>query len=131
MTKQAKKLDLYEVDIPQKLFYKIGDVGRITKLEPYVLRYWETEFPFLKPSKGKSGQRLYQKKDIEIILEIKRLLYDEKFTIEGVRKKLARNFIAISKNTTTGVPEESLKKSIKMVKERLKKILTQLQQNGA
>jgi DNA-binding transcriptional MerR regulator len=81
------------LDIPYKLFYKIGEVSRITKLEPYVLRYWETEFVFLRPRKGQSKQRMYQKKDIEILLEIKRLLYHERFTIEGVRKKLARSYM--------------------------------------
>ncbi|MBF0553080.1 MAG: MerR family transcriptional regulator [Nitrospirae bacterium] len=79
-------------DAPHKLFYKIGEVSRITSLEPYVLRYWETEFGFLKPRKGKSKQRMYQKKDIEMLMEIKRLLYDERFTIEGVRKRLSGKF---------------------------------------
>ncbi|MBI4689657.1 MAG: MerR family transcriptional regulator [Nitrospirae bacterium] len=73
--------------IPDKLFYKIGEVSRIADIEPYVLRYWETEFPFLKPRKNKSGQRVYIKKDLELILQIKRLLYQERYTIEGVRKK--------------------------------------------
>ncbi|MBF0517020.1 MAG: MerR family transcriptional regulator [Nitrospirae bacterium] len=85
--KKAKK-----EDTPHKLFYKIGEVSRLTSLEPYVLRYWETEFGFLKPRKGKSKQRMYQKKDIEMLMEIKRLLYDERFTIEGVRKKLSGKF---------------------------------------
>ncbi|WP_420264315.1 MerR family transcriptional regulator [Candidatus Magnetominusculus dajiuhuensis] len=85
--KKAKK-----DDTPHKLFYKIGEVSRLTSLEPYVLRYWETEFGFLKPRKGKSRQRMYQKKDIEILIEIKRLLYDERFTIEGVRKRLSGKF---------------------------------------
>jgi len=74
--------------LPDKLFYKIGEVSRITRVEPYVLRYWETEFPTLKPRKNKSGQRVYIKKDLEQILQIKELLYEEKYTIEGVRKRL-------------------------------------------
>jgi len=72
-----------------KLFYKIGDVSRITGLEPYVLRYWETEFPQIKPDKGKSRQRLYKKTDVESILRIKQMLYSEGYTIAGARKKLS------------------------------------------
>jgi len=71
-----------------KLFYRIGEVSRLTGLEPYVLRYWETEFPQLRPEKGKSGQRIYKKKDIENILRIKQLLYDDGYTISGAKKRL-------------------------------------------
>ena len=73
---------------PSKLFYRIGEVSRLTGLEPYVLRYWETEFPQLKPDKGRSGQRLYKKKDIDNILHIKQLLYKDGYTIAGARKRL-------------------------------------------
>ncbi len=73
---------------PSKLFYRIGEVSRLTGLEPYVLRYWETEFTQLRPEKGKSGQRIYKKKDLENILRIKQLLYDDGYTISGARKKL-------------------------------------------
>ncbi len=73
---------------PSKLFYRIGEVSRISGLEPYVLRYWESEFPQLKPDKGKSGQRLYSRKDLEVVLRIKQLLYKDGFTIAGARKKL-------------------------------------------
>jgi len=88
-----------------------------------VLRYWETEFSFLKPKKGRSGQRLYQQKDIEIILEIKRLLYDEKFTIEGVRKRLSRNDPTTKKDTMSLTYEDSLRETVRMMKVRLKDIL--------
>ncbi len=73
---------------PSKLFYRIGEVSRLTGLEPYVLRYWETEFPQLRPEKGKSGQRIYKKKDLENILRVKQLLYDDGYTIAGAKKKL-------------------------------------------
>jgi len=73
---------------PNKLFYRIGEVSRISGLEPHVLRYWETEFPQIKPDKGKSKQRLYSKKDLESVLLIKQLLYKEGYTISGARKKL-------------------------------------------
>jgi DNA-binding transcriptional MerR regulator len=74
----------------EKLFYKIGEVSLITGLEAYVLRYWETEFPVLRPKKSRGGQRVYLKKDVETILLIKRMLYQEGFTIAGARKKLMR-----------------------------------------
>lgn len=75
---------------PNKLFYRIGEVSAITGLEPYVLRYWETEFPHLRPEKRKSGQRLYTKKDLENILQVKSLLHEQGFTITGAKKKLRR-----------------------------------------
>jgi DNA-binding transcriptional MerR regulator len=71
-----------------KLFYRIGEVSRLSGLEQYVLRYWESEFPQLKPNKGKSGQRLYSKKDLDAVLHIKQLLYKDGYTIAGARKKL-------------------------------------------
>ncbi len=71
-----------------KLFYRIGEVSSLTGLEPYVLRYWETEFPQIRPDKGSSGHRLYKKNDLDAILQIKNLLYNEGFTISGARKKL-------------------------------------------
>lgn len=77
------------VSIPDKLYFRIGDVARLCTLPAYVLRFWETEFPQLKPNKGGTGQRLYRKHDVELILEIKRLLYDEGFTIAGARRLLA------------------------------------------
>ena len=77
--------------LPEKLYFKIGEVSEIVGVEPYVLRYWETEFELLKPSKAPSKHRLYKKRDVELLLEIKRLLYSEGFTIEGARKKLKEN----------------------------------------
>jgi len=74
--------------LPDKIYFKIGEVSEIVGVEPYVLRYWETEFELLKPSKAPSKHRLYKKRDIELLLDIKRLLYTEGFTIEGARKKL-------------------------------------------
>ncbi len=71
-----------------KRYFRIGEVSRIIGVEPYVLRYWESEFPQIRPRRADSNQRTYQKKDLEIILEIKRLLYDEKMTIEGAKQKL-------------------------------------------
>ncbi len=75
-------------EIPRKLFYKIGEVCQLTDTQPYVLRFWESEFPQLAPTKSRSGQRLYRKKDIDLVLSIKQLLHDEGYTIAGARKKL-------------------------------------------
>lgn len=74
--------------IPDRLYFRIGDVSELLGVEPYVLRFWETEFPMLQPKKGKTGHREYKRKDVELLLEIKRLLYDEGFTISGARKAL-------------------------------------------
>lgn len=74
--------------IPDKQFFKIGEVSRITGVKAHVLRYWETEFPSLRPQKTRSNQRIYRKRDVELLLQIKGLLYNEGFTIAGARKKL-------------------------------------------
>ncbi len=75
-------------EIPDKLYFRIGEVSRLAGIKPYVLRYWETEFPGLGPKKSGTGQRLFRRKDVELVLEIKRLLYEKRFTIEGARKYL-------------------------------------------
>jgi DNA-binding transcriptional MerR regulator len=69
-------------------YYRIGEVSRLTALKPFVLRYWETEFPMLQPVKSPSGHRLYRQEDVDLVLKIKRLLYDEGFTIAGARRHL-------------------------------------------
>jgi DNA-binding transcriptional MerR regulator len=88
MVDPAPELTNSEPEIPNKLYFRIGDVSRLLGVEPHVLRYWETEFSALKPKKGGTGQRLYRRKDVETALEIKRLLYDRRYTIEGARKYL-------------------------------------------
>ncbi len=74
----------------KRLYYSIAEVSRITGLKPYVLRYWETEFRELRPAKNRAGNRIYRKNDIRLLFVIKRLLYYEKYTIEGARQKLAQ-----------------------------------------
>ena len=76
-------------EIPDKLYFRIGEVSRLAGVKPFVLRYWESEFPSLGPKKSGTGQRLYRRKEVELVLEIKRLLYDERFTIEGARNLLS------------------------------------------
>lgn len=75
--------------IPDKLYFRIGEVSELAQTKPYVLRYWETEFPTLRPTKSTTGHRLYRRHDVEMVFRIKHLLYEEGFTIEGARKYLA------------------------------------------
>src|SRR4030067_120582 len=127
MHKTATKITKSEVSIPDKLFYKIGEVSRIVGVEPYVLRYWETEFPFLKPRKNKSGQRVYVKKDLELILEIKRLLYQERYTIEGVRKRFGENTSYVNHAAESkAVDNQPPDKILEHVRKRLKEILSKI-----
>ena len=86
MTEAAEQTALQE--IPDKLYFRIGEVSQLAGVKPYVLRFWENEFPSLMPRKSGTGQRLYRRKDVETVLEIKRLLYEKRFTIEGARKFL-------------------------------------------
>lgn len=87
----ARLLKRYEIESPishERLYYRIGEVSRITGLKPHVLRYWESEFKVIKPHKEGSLQRLYRRKDLDLILKIKKLLYEEGFTIAGAKKKI-------------------------------------------
>jgi DNA-binding transcriptional MerR regulator len=78
-------------DLPDKLYFKIGEVAKLVGVKPYVLRYWETEFSILRPGKTRSRHRLYRRKDVETLLEIRRLLYTERYTIEGAKRRLREN----------------------------------------
>jgi len=84
----AARPDRDAPEVGDKLYYRIGEVSRITGVKPYVLRYWESEFRWMAPAKSRSKQRLYRRRDIDTILLIKRLLYEERFTIAGARKRL-------------------------------------------
>src|SRR5215470_10947443 len=77
-----------ESRIPEKLFFRIGEVCELIKVQPHVLRYWETEFSMLAPQKNRAGQRVYRRKDVEMVFRIRDLLYEEQFTIAGAKKKL-------------------------------------------
>lgn len=114
----------------KKLYYSIGEVSKITDLKQYVLRYWETEFKQLNPNKNKAGNRTYRQKDIDTILQIKNLLYKEKFTIVGARKMLMQpakdTKVAVKtekKVLTTGIDKKTLVK----IRSDLKSILDDLQ----
>ena len=77
-----------KVNLPDKLYFKIGEVADLVGVKPYVLRYWESEFSLVKPAKSRARHRLYRRKDVETLLQIKRLLHDDRFTIEGARRRL-------------------------------------------
>src|ERR1700682_210365 len=79
------------VAIPEKLFFKIGEVCELAGVQAHVLRYWESEFPTLAPQKNRAGQRVYRKRDVEMALRIKELLYDDQYTIAGAKKRLAND----------------------------------------
>jgi DNA-binding transcriptional MerR regulator len=120
-----------ERKIPSKLFFKIGEVCELTDTQPYVLRYWESEFPALAPAKNNSGQRIYRRRDIETILRIKTLLYEEGFTIAGAKKKLELEMKEqVKAGTTTPPPEvvaaagsDGLKDEILSIRAELRGIL--------
>ena len=113
----------------KKLYYSIGEVGKVTELKQYVLRYWETEFKQLKPSKNKAGNRTYRQKDIDLILNIKDLLYNQKFTIDGARKMLsAEQSIPNDDSKIQSNPEVDLDVLIK-IRTELKSILEDIRKN--
>ena len=87
-TLASRKRQIDSPTIPDRLYFKIGDVARICALETYVLRFWETQFPQLKPNKSGTGQRLYRRRDVELVLEIKRLVHEEGYTLPGARQAL-------------------------------------------
>lgn len=108
---------------PEKLFYKIGEVSRITGVESYVLRYWETEFPFLRPRKNSSGQRVYTRKDLDTVIQIKKLLHEERYTIEGVRKRFGGSDSAKHLKAS---PQPPAKEIFEKVKKKLRDLLDQM-----
>jgi DNA-binding transcriptional MerR regulator len=95
------------VAIPEKLFFKIGEVCDLTGVQAHVLRYWESEFPMLAPQKNRAGQRTYRKRDVEMALRIKELLYEDQYTIAGAKKKLASELRGASKLKVVPTPDMS------------------------
>src|SRR6202040_2726032 len=87
--------------------YRIGEVSRLTELKPFVLRYWESEFPMLEPVKSASGHRMYRQEDVDVVFKIKRLLYDEGFTIAGARRHLRENGAAASETISPAPHSEN------------------------
>jgi DNA-binding transcriptional MerR regulator len=91
----------------EQRLYRIGEVSRLAELKPFVLRYWETEFPMLEPVKSPSGHRMYRQEDVDLVFKIKRLLYDEGFTIAGARRHLRENGSAASESLPASPPTEN------------------------
>ncbi len=124
-----------EKKIPNKLFFKIGEVCELTETQPYVLRYWESEFPALAPAKNNSGQRIFRRRDIETILRIKSLLYEEGFTIAGAKKKLEQelkdNGAKGRTPVTRPVADADTGGSIRQIESGLKEILQILDSNDS
>jgi len=115
-------------EIPNKLFFKIGEVSRITGVEPYILRYWESEFSALRPRKNKSGQRVYVRSDVDLILRIKHMLYHERYTIAGAKKRLAERSDAKQRVATKS--KENRDATLKKIREGLQEILALLDGSG-
>ena len=118
----ARKIATEEVVIPDKLYFRIGEVSRLSGLPGYVLRFWETEFPQLKPPKSTTGQRTYRKPDVENVLRIKKLLYEQGFTIAGARQQLKAEVKRKQAPLPFVVPASNLTE-LKQVRQGLKEIL--------
>src|ERR1700704_6473392 len=114
-----------EILIPDKLYFRIGEVAALCRLPAYVLRFWETEFPQLKPVKSSTGQRMYRRKDVESVLRIKQLLYEEGFTIPGARKHLRAEIKTDKKQDPLPFPARPTS-DLKYIRQGLKDILTML-----
>lgn len=115
-----------ESRLPDKKYFRIGEVARLTSIKASVLRFWETEFKELRPPKSRTGQRLYTRQDIELLLEIKRLLYEEKLTIEGARRKLRGKVEVDGDPRLDGHHEKYLLGILKEVKHDLEALLGML-----
>jgi len=112
--------------LPDKLYYKIGEVAEVLQVRTSVLRFWESEFNFIKPEKSTTGQRLYSKNEVELILQVKRLLYDEKFTIEGVKKRIStKGKLIYSEDLLQQSGSTDLSELLKEVKQELKDLRNQ------
>jgi DNA-binding transcriptional MerR regulator len=119
--KRREEVKGSDQSIPDKLYYKIGEVSKIAGVKPHVLRYWESEFREIKPYKTQSLQRLYRRKDIELILRIKKLLYDDLFTISGAKRKL-RDSPEGGKQMKLPFDEKAYKEIFREIKRELKGI---------
>ena len=111
-----------KIQLPDKLYFKIGEVADLVGVKPYVLRYWESEFSIVKPTKTKSKHRLYRRKDIETLLQIKQLLHNERFTIAGARKRIK----GVSKDDRRETEPPPVDRTYRSVLARIKKDIESL-----
>ena len=119
-------------EIPDKLYFRIGEVSDLVGVEPYVLRYWETEFPAVGPKKSDTGHRMYRRKEVELLLRIKYLLYEKKYTIEGARQYLqTESMIGKRKRTVTSEQRELFSENAALpeIRKELKAILDMLKKH--
>ena len=123
MTAEKKKRGSADPIIPDKLYFRIGEVASLCRLPAYVLRFWETEFPQLKPVKSSTGQRMYRQRDVENVLRIKKLLYDEGFTIAGARQHLKAELKPSQRQDGLPFPKQRSGDSLKKVRQGLQEIL--------
>jgi DNA-binding transcriptional MerR regulator len=115
---------------PDKLFYRIGDVSEITGIKPHILRYWEAEFSVLHPRKTDAGQRLYERRDVELVFEIKKLLYEQRYTISGAKKFLAQRHKQAPKKSPPPKAPGDMSAALKMCRQELQGLLALLDRNG-
>ena len=118
---RAKKHE--ELVIPDKLYFRIGEVAKMLALPAYVLRFWETEFPQLKPTKSSTGQRMYRRREVELAVRVKKLLYEEGFTIAGARERLKAEAKPAKAQSGLPFPKAAPNASLKEVKRGLTEIL--------
>lgn len=118
-------------ELPDKMYFKIGEVSSLTDVEPYILRYWESEFKLIKPYRTKTNQRLYRKKDVEAILKIKKMLYEQKFTIAGAKKKLKESSPEKVPQTqmSLGLTNPEYIDALKLTRNELQDIVSQLEKS--
>lgn len=122
---RPKALRTSEVIVPDKLYFRIGEVSELCHLPAYVLRFWETEFPQLKPVKSNTGQRMYRRKDVEAVLRIKKLLYEEGFTIAGARQQLRTDLKTEKNQAPLPFPIQSVS-DLRRIRHGLQEILGML-----
>jgi DNA-binding transcriptional MerR regulator len=120
---RRKKSSAADPVIPDKLYFRIGEVSRLCRLPAYVLRFWETEFPQLKPVKGSTGQRMYRQRDVENVLRIKKLLYEEGYTIAGARQQLKDESKTARQQSGLPFPKQNPAENLKKVRQGLREIL--------
>ncbi len=123
----GKKKSTTEIIIPDRLYFRIGDVSELLHLPAYVLRFWETEFPQLRPTKSSTGQRMYRRREVELALRIKTLLYDNGFTIAGAREQLKTESKPAKTQSARPFPKPAPNSaSLKRVRQELQDLLTML-----
>ena len=116
--------------VPDKLFFRIGEVAELTGVPPYVLRYWESEFKLLRPRKNHAGQRVYRKHEVQLVLRIKSLLYEDRLTLEGAKKRLQQEARGRAQQLELPVPDERTRQLLREIRARLEGMRQLLRRQG-